>query len=114
MIQPSHHKKSFAILIAVLLIFIFSSITLSIVETKIMTQNIDSYKYFHIQSKLHLEYIENYILKYNQIPNSSIWDNNNENYNIDIIASDDRKIFDIFVSPKEDIEVRVHKKVIID
>lgn len=103
-------KKSFALFIVILLLIIFSSLSLFIVENHTINSNIDKYKYFHLQAKLHAQYIGDYIEKYKTTP---IWDNNAEKYNIDIVKSDDNKTFDIFISPKEDVDVRIHQQVIL-
>jgi hypothetical protein len=102
-------KKSFALFITILLILIFSTISISIIEVKQMDRNIDIYKYFHLQSMLHLEYVEEYILKHKKPPN---WSNQNERYSLEV-KSDDNITFDIFISPLEDINVRVHKQVVL-
>jgi hypothetical protein len=73
-----------------------------------MDKNIDKFKYFHLQSRLHLEYVKEYILKHHQVP---IWDENIEKYSLNIVVSNDNKTFDIFIKPLEDINVRVHQQV---
>jgi hypothetical protein len=104
-------KKGFALFITMVLLFIFASVSLSIIEVQRMDKNIDKFKYYHLQSRLHLEYVKEYILKHQKIP---IWDANIEKYNLEVFVSDDNKIFDIFISPIEDITVRVHQKIIIN
>ena len=77
-------------------------------STKTMSTNIDMYKYHHLQCKIHLDYIKDYILKYSVAPN---WNNANELYYATIISSDDNKTFDIFISPKNDLNIRLHKQI---
>ncbi len=101
-------RKAFGLLITILLVFIFSILSLWIVENKVMSSNIDKYKYIHIQAKLHMNYIVEYITKYNQAPS---WDINSD-YQVEVIHEENSNTFDIFITPKEDIDIRLHHKLI--
>ena len=101
-------KKGFGLFVVMLLVFVFSSVSLFIIETKMMDENIDKYKYFHLQSKLHLEYVKEYIIKNKSAPP---WDANATRYELTVIPSNDNKIFDIFIEHQEDINVRLHQRL---
>jgi hypothetical protein len=73
-----------------------------------MSNNIDLYKYYQLQSKVHIYYISEYIKTNKKAPN---WDPSEALYNLEVYPNEDNTIFDIFVSPTEDVNVRVYKKV---
>ncbi len=54
-------KKSFALLITIVLLTIFSYLSISILETNTISSNMDKLKYLHLSAKIHEEYITNYI-----------------------------------------------------
>lgn len=54
-------KKSFSLLITLLLITIFSSLAIFLIEIKSMSLNNLNNIYLHTQSKLHLNFLKEYI-----------------------------------------------------
>jgi hypothetical protein len=104
-------KKGFALFTTILLIFVFLSVSLMTIEVKQMDINIDKYKYLYLQSNLHLDYIIEYIIKHKKAPP---WNNNIEKYIVDINSSDDNQTFDIFIYPKEEVNIRLYKQINLD
>ncbi len=54
-------KKSFSLFITIILVMIFAALSISIVETKVTSSNIDKLKYLNLQANIHLEYVKEYI-----------------------------------------------------
>lgn len=106
--MKTRFKKSFALFITILLVMITLSVASFIVESKTLNMNIDSLKYHHLQCKIHLNFVENYIKKYNSTPT---WDNNSENYILQIQKDETNNIYHIFISSKEDLKVRIYSKL---
>jgi hypothetical protein len=67
-----------------MLVGIFSVLSISIVETKTISTNIDTLKYLYLQGNIHMKYIKNYIKTHtiSQINNLSLNDNR---FNIQLI-----------------------------
>ena len=54
-------KKSFSLFITIILVMLFSTLSISILETKVISTNIDKLKYLNIQANIHLKYVKEYI-----------------------------------------------------
>ena len=67
-------KKSFALVITLTFLIVLSLYMVNIVENKTLFSNINKLKYLHLQSKIHLKYIKEYILTHN--------DNDIEDFNL--------------------------------
>ncbi len=59
-------RKSFALFITIILVTLFAILSISIIETKNISSNIDKLKYLHLQAKIHMQYIKKYIDTHSQ------------------------------------------------
>jgi len=54
-------KKSFALLSTLLLVIVFSLISIRVVETNLLSSNLNSLKYLHLQAIIYIDTINQYI-----------------------------------------------------
>ena len=95
-------KKSFSLFITIILVSLFSYLSLSILETKNISSNIDTLKYLHLQAQIHLEYIKNYIKIHSQNEIESFILNDNRFYtNIIKQNENNQTIYNITIKAKE-------------
>ena len=105
-------KKSYTLLISIVLLTIFSYLSISILETKSLRSTNLSNQYLYIQGKNHLEFFKSYIkdLELKNISHLEIKDDL-----FDIYAKVEPKnstfIIDIFVKAK-DYDVSLYEKVV--
>ncbi len=100
-------KKSFALFVTIILVYIFGAIGLTTIENKLISSNMDSFKYHYIQSKLHIDTVEQYIIKYKMKPKY-----NPKNYDIRVYKENNTS-YDIFVKSLNQEYINLHKKVVL-
>lgn len=95
-------KSGFALLITIGLLTLFAILSISIVETKNMSNSIDRLKYLHLQAIIHMKNIKQFIIENNksdieeyqlkderfELSISSIVENNQTKYDISIQTID--------------------------
>ncbi len=106
-------KKSYTLLISVVLITVFSFLTISILETKSLRSTNLSNQYLYIQGKNHLEFFKSYI---NQIELKDISHLEIKDDYFDINAKIENKnstfTIDIFVKAK-DFDISLYERIIL-
>jgi hypothetical protein len=106
-------KKSFTLLISIILFSIFSYLAVCIIENKAYSTNIDKLKYLHLQARIHLDYLVQYILNHTneEIQNIQL---NDDRFIIDItlLVENNTTCYHIAVSSRDDSKIRVYKEVI--
>ena len=55
-------KKSFALLSTLILLFIFSLMSVRLVETNLLSSNLNSLKYLHLQATIYMNSIKEFII----------------------------------------------------
>ena len=55
-------KKSFALLSTILFVIVFSLVSIRFVETNLLSSNLNSLKYLHLQSLIYMDIINQFIL----------------------------------------------------
>ena len=109
-------KKGFGILIAIFSVLTFGVIALYIMQNIALASQLNINKHRYMQSSLHLEFAKEYIksLKFDDIDFEKL-DLSDDKYDIvmDIKSETTKKIAHIFVSPKDDMTVRVYDKVVV-
>ena len=104
-------KKSYTLLISIVLITIFSFLAISILETKALRSSNLSNQYLYIQGKNHLDFFKSYIktIDLEDISNLEIKDDF-----FDIYAKIEKKdsifVIDIFVKAK-DYDISLYEQV---
>lgn len=104
-------KKSFTLLITILLLVIFSLVSLQILQTKaIKSQNISN-QFLYIQAKNHLDFLEEYILSIDlkDIDSIKISD---DFFLINAVKSQDEKYINLYVEAY-DFNIRATKRLLI-
>ena len=104
--EDTYMKKSFALLLTISLIVLFSFFSLSIVETNMFSTNLNKLKYLHLQANIHLSNITKYIKTHTKEEINTIGldddrfdlliveknENNNTKYYISIKSVDDTTV----------------------
>jgi len=78
-------KKSFALLTTILLVIVFSFISIRIVETNLLSSNLNKLKYLHLQATIYMDYLIDYIPTHTDI----------EILNLPAVLNDDRFVIKI-------------------
>lgn len=118
-------KKSFSLLLTIVLITLFSYISISIIEKKSLSTSNITTLYLDTQAKLHMEFFENYIyslnLKTNCYENISFEDSffyfeAKISYEKNCQTSSNNKAnIDLVISASSKLEsIRVHKKFVMN
>ncbi|VAY88054.1 hypothetical protein MNB_ARC-1_756 [hydrothermal vent metagenome] len=106
-------KKSFALFITIILVTLFATLSISIVETKTISTNIDTLKYLYLQSNMHLHYIKKYIQTHTkqEIKDFKL---NDQRFTTNIILEDEnnKTIYYIYIKTKDDTAVSLYDTVI--
>jgi hypothetical protein len=105
--------KSFALFITFALVVLFSTLSISIIETDNICTNIDTLKYLHLQANIHMMYIKDYIANHteSQILTFSLDDLryelriNNENEN-------NQSKYHIYLKTKDSTPISIYSSVI--
>ena len=106
-------KKSFALLITILLVVIISYFSYSIVQSNMFSSNLNKLKYLHLQAKIHLDFVKDYILSHTQIQIDT-FSLNDERFDLSIISKDENgtKVYYIAIEAKDDMPIRLSDKII--
>lgn len=123
--SSSKMKKSFSLLITLILISTFSFLGIFIIETKSMEIENTNNLYLQSQSRLHMIFFKKYIksldLKKECIKNIEIKDDiytlkANLNYEKECINSNSNRItIDIFINARKNLsEINLHEKFILE
>ncbi len=100
-------KGSFALYAVLVFVLIFATISLMFVETKLINSQLDNHKYFHLQAKLHLDSVVDFIKINKKAPNITVL----TDYEI-AIYKEDNKTFDIFVGHKNQYNyINLHRQL---
>ena len=97
-------KKSYTLLISIVLITIFSFLAISILETKALRSSNLSNQYLYIQGKNHLDFFKSYI------KTIDLEDISNLEINAKIEKKDSIFVIDIFVKAK-DYDISLYEQV---
>ena len=103
-------KKSYTLLITIILITIFSFLAISILQTKSLRAENLTNQYLYIQAKNHKNFLKDYLksIDLNGINNFEIKDDLFDIYATKLI---DSNVIDIFVKAKQ-YDISLHEKII--
>jgi hypothetical protein len=108
-------KKSFALLSTLLLVIVFSLVSIRLVETNLLSSNLNSLKYLHLQATIYMDTISKYIETHSTIEIQQYQDSwNDDRFSIQIIQDDNNS--SIYYSSIQTIDknshVRLSQKII--
>ena len=107
-------KKSFALLTTILLVILFSFVSIRMVETNVMSSNLNKLKYLHLQANIHKDTIIEYIKTHTDeeiIEYENSW--NNEQFSIMITKDESNSsIYYISIESSDESHIRLSQKII--
>jgi len=107
-------KKSFALLTTILLVILFSFVSIRMVETNLMGSNLNKLKYLHLQAIIHIDTIIKYIKTHNEveiIEYQNEW--NDEQFSMSIIKDDSNSsIYYTSIESIDESHIRLSQKII--
>ncbi len=107
-------KKSFALLTTILLVILFSFISIRMVETNLLSSNLNKLKYLHLQATIHIDTIIEYVQTHTNeeiIDYQNSW--NDEQFSISIIKEDSNSsIYYISIETVDESHIRLSQKII--
>jgi len=107
-------KKSFALLTTILLVILFSFLSIRMVETNLMSSNLNKLKYLHLQATIHIDGIIEYVKTHTDVEITEYQNEwNDEQFSITI--SKDESNSSIYYTSIETIDeshIRLSQKII--
>lgn len=107
-------KKSFALLTTILLVILFSFVSIRMVETNLLSSNLNKLKYLHLQATIHIDNIIEYINTHNEseiVEFQNSW--NNEQFSIQIIKDDSNSsVYYTSIESIDESHIRLSQKII--
>lgn len=112
MILKTNNKKSFALFTTIILVTLFSILSISIMQTHTLSSNINKLKYLNLQANIHMKYIQNFIKTHtkNEIEQLKI---NDARFSIIInsISSNNKTIYNVQIETIDDTNIRLFKQI---
>jgi len=107
-------KKSFALLTTILLVILFSFLSIRMVETNLMSSNLNKLKYLHLQSTIHMDTIIEYVKTHTNeeiTEYKSTW--NDDRFSIMITTDESNSsIYYISIEISDESHIRLSQKII--
>lgn len=105
-------KRSFALLITIMLLVLFSSLSISIIETQTISTNIDTLKYFNLQANIHLAYIKKYINEHT-IEEIENFDLNDTRFSMKLVKYEENNEtkYHIYLETVDDTHIRLYDSI---
>lgn len=104
------NKKSFVLITTILLVIVFSILSVSIIESNMISSNLNKLKYLHLQANIHIKNVEKYILlnSYEDIMKYTIKD---DRFFLKIVSKneDNKTIYYINIKTIDDTPISVNK-----
>ena len=112
--EDKRMKRSFALLTTILLVILFSFISIRIVETNLFSSNLNKLKYLHLQATIHIDVIIEYIKTHTNeeiIEYKNSW--NDERFSINIIQDDSNSsVYYTSIETVDESHIRLSQKII--
>ena len=107
-------KKSFALLTTILLVIVFSFISIRIVETNLLSSNLNKLKYLHLQATIYMDYLIDYIPTHTEIEILNLPTMlNDERFVIKITKDDSNSsVYYTSIETSENSHIRLSQKII--
>jgi len=107
-------KKSFALITTIVLVILFSFISIRMVETNLLSSNLNKLKYLHLQATVHIDTIKEYIKTHNHtdiLEYKNKWNDNR--FLIEIIQDDtNSSIYFTSIETRDNSHIRLSQKII--
>ena len=106
-------KQAFALLITIMLVVIISYFTYSIVQSNTFSSNLNKLKYLHLQAKIHLDFVKDYIASHTQTQIDTFV-LNDERFDVTIVSKDENgtMVYYIAIETKDETPIRLSDKII--
>ena len=107
-------KQSFALLTTIILVILFSVISIRLVETNLLSSNLNKLKYLHLQANIHIDKINDYIKNHNHTEIDE-YKNNwiDQRFSINITNDENNSsIYYMSIKTNDDSHVRLSQKII--
>lgn len=106
-------KKAFALLITIMLVVVISYFSYSIVQSNTFSSNLNKLKYLHLQAKIHLDFVKEYIASHTQTQIDTFI-LNDERFDVSIVSKDENgtMVYYIAIATKDDTPIRLSDKII--
>ncbi|BFU77051.1 hypothetical protein ALC152_02660 [Arcobacter sp. 15-2] len=106
-------KNSFALLTTLLLVLLFSVLSIRFIEVNLLSSNLNRLKYLHLQAIIYKDTIESYILTHNQMEIEQYkQDWNDATYTMDIIVDENNSsIYYLNIATKNNYHIRLSQKI---
>ena len=107
-------KKSFALLTTLLLVILFSFLSIRLVETNLLSSNLNKLKYLHLQATIYFNSTKEYITTHNNSEIADFLNDWNDNRFSVSITSDDMNssIYYLSIETSDDSHIRLSQKII--
>lgn len=110
-------KKSFALLTTLLLILVFSLLSVRFVETNLLGSNLNKLKYLHLQATIHMDSLIKFVKEHNDVEIDEYLNSWNDNrYLVNVIPdTSDSSIYYLSIqtkNPQTTGHVRLSQKII--
>jgi len=107
-------KKSFALLTTILLIFVFTFISIRVVETNLLSSNLNTLKYLHLQASIHSDTINEFVKMHTSSEIQDFEDNwSNNRFEIQITPDDtNSSVYYTSIETIDNSHIRLSQKII--
>ena len=107
-------KKSFALLTTILLVILFSFVSVRMVETNLMSSNLNKLKYLHFQATIHIDTIIEYIKTHTDIEIIEYENKWNDERFLIMISKDESNssIYYTSIESRDESHIRLSQKII--
>jgi hypothetical protein len=103
-------KRSFILISSIIIVLLLSLYSLTILKNNTLFSNINTHKYLHLQGRIHMEKLKNFINTHNdtQINNFSLNDNR---YNMKIVKTitESSVLYHVSLETYDDTNVRIYE-----
>ncbi|MEA2049474.1 MAG: hypothetical protein U9O56_01885 [Campylobacterota bacterium] len=105
------NKNGFILVFTISLLVVFSIYSISIIETRTISSNINKLKYLHLQANIHLLKIKNKILNNIDIEDISLSD---DRFSLEIVENIDinNSYYNVSIETLDDTHIRLSELII--
>ncbi|PIF04259.1 MAG: hypothetical protein CSA86_02780 [Arcobacter sp.] len=107
-------KKAFILLTTLFLVIVFSFISIRLVETNLLSSNLNKLKYLHLQANIYFDAMQKYIQTHNNTEIIQFKENwGDDRFSIDIQKDNTNgSIYYISIETVDDSHIRLSQKII--
>jgi len=107
-------KRSFALLTTLILVITLSILSISLIETRLLSSNVNKLKYLHLQALIYINELNSYVLVHDEnaiIAYVNDW--NDERYSISIVPDESNSsIYYTSIQTVDDSHIRLSQKIL--